>query len=415
MRPWPPLHLVGLTHRKADLDVRERFARSRAEIVALLTGEQGPRRSGVVLSTCNRFEVYWYGERDWPAWLRDTAARDGAPLQPAALIRWEGDAAARHLFRVTAGLDAQVVGETEVLGQVHQAWSLARDVGASGRELDIVFASALAAGRRVRREAALGGPPLSIASVAVGLAEREVGGFQGRSVLIIGAGEAARGIAAALDGRGARVTVVARHHERSAALALEYPVTVGTWNQLEALLGAADVAFSAAAAPEPILSVDQVGGARRRGAAPLWLIDLGVPRNVDLAVRRLPGVHLRDLDDLRTPSPAEATEGSLALDVAHRIVEEEVTACIGRLRGLSASARLADLHRLGARIAEEEVSRALAELPSLAEPEREALQRMANRVARRVLFPASRALRDLPGVEGASELPAEDRERGIAG
>jgi len=408
MHTWPPLHLVGITHRKAGLDLRERFALARAEIVTLLTGEDGPRRRGVALSTCNRFEVYWYGEHDWPAWFRETAARRGAPLSPSSMIRRDGHEAARHLFRVAAGLDAQVVGETEVLGQVRRAWALARDLGASCRELDVVFSSATGAGRRIRREATLDHRPTSIGSVAVAVAARENGGLNGRSVLLIGAGEAALGVAEALDGTGAKVTVISRHMERSAALAREYPVTIEPWEKLDGLLGASDVAFAVTAARESILPADRMSRARSASAAPLLLVDLGVPRNVEPAVRELPGIRVLDLNDLPTGVSAPGSEGVLALDVAHRIVEEEVSTCIGRLRALAAGERLAGMHRGGDRIAEQEVSRLLAECRDLPEGAQDAIRRMANRLVRRVLFPAGRALREVPTLDEVMEQP--DRE-----
>jgi glutamyl-tRNA reductase len=321
--------MIGLTHRQAHLALRERCSRSRAGIVALLTGESGPARTGVLLSTCNRFEVYWWGRLDWPEWFLESADRSGAPVPRPSVCHLEGGDAVRHLIRVTAGLDSQVVGETEILGQVRAAWSLARECHATGPELDMVFAGAIAAARRVRRETAFGRPHDSIGSVAVEFAQLACGGtLAGRRVLVIGAGEAARAVLAELEAREAHVCVVTRRLARAAPLVEAYGVPVDSWEALDSRLAWAEVAFAATSAPSVVLTEDLLG---RAGA--LTVVDLGVPRNVALAARTLPGVRVFDLDDLDGASPEE-TGVRAALTAAEGSIDAMTARLLGKIRSL---------------------------------------------------------------------------------
>jgi glutamyl-tRNA reductase len=404
MQTWPPFHVVGITHRQADLGLRERFARSRSELIALLSGENGPRRRGVVLSTCNRFEVYWWGRQDWPDWFLASASERGAALPAETLMRRDGEAAIRHLLSVASGLDSQVVGETEILGQVRRAWALAREADATGRELDMVFAGALAAGRRLRRETTLGRPPASVGAVAVAAVSAAAGGsLAGRSVTVVGAGEAARAVVASLAGRNARVVVVSRRLERSERLAAGYRVGVAPWSDLERLLAGCEVAFCATGAPRSFLSGDAIARSRPPGAPPLLLLDLGVPRNVEPPAAAQPGVRILDLDDLRANPDPDPPGTAELVEEARFILEEEAVRLLEKLRGLTAGDVLADLHRLGARLAEEEVALTLDKLGTLSEAERNTVREMADRLVRRVLYPASKSIR----ARGASAVSGE--------
>lgn len=328
-----PLHVTGINHRKADLGLRERFVRSRAGIVALLEGE-GERREGVVLSTCNRFEIYWWGSSDWLRWFHATAAEQGVDLPPAAVVGKEGANAARHLFRVAAGLESQVVGEAEILGQVRRAWELAQGLAATGRELDLVFGSALGAGRRVRQETSIGVGRASIGSVAVDFARAALGGsLSGRHVLVLGTGKAARTVLAALEGMDARVRLSSRGNERAVRLASSFDATPTPWDALDRALAEADVVFSATSAPTPVLSARELEVARD-GRATFMIIDLGVPRNVDAGARALTGIRVVNLDDLRAAVHSDGGPSLEALEAAAELVEEEVTHLIERLGAL---------------------------------------------------------------------------------
>jgi glutamyl-tRNA reductase len=399
MISWPPLSVLSVSHHKTDLGLRERFARAPAQIKQLLVET---RHQGVVLSTCNRFEVYWWGEQGWPMWFRETASRLGTPLHPAALLSRQGEDAIRHLFRVTAGLDSQVLGETEIQGQVRQAWSLAREVGATLRELDAVFSSALAAGRRIRRATRLERWAGSLGTVAVAAAQAGLGStLAGSTVVVVGAGQAAASVLAALAGSGARVLVIARALERARALALPRGAEAQPWDSLDRWLHEAAVVFTATAAPQAFLTPHRVAAARNGRRDRMLIVDLGVPRNVAAETAELDRISVLDLDDLRACESATSPELARALLAAEELLEIELGILIERLGGLATGEHLADLHRTGARLAEEEVRALLASLPHLGERERELIRRMADRLVRRVLYPASKTVRVRAAQESA--------------
>jgi glutamyl-tRNA reductase len=328
MPAWPPLHVIGITHRKADLGLRERFARSSEEIGALLTAAGDGGSTGVMLSTCNRFEVYWWGSAQWSDWF----ARQGHQVPRTALVELQGLSAIRHLFTVAAGLDSQILGETEILGQVRRAWRLAREVGATSRELDLVFAAALAAGRRVRRETSLGRHPASIGSVAVDTASQTVDGWAGRVALVIGAGEAARRVVATLVERDAEVHVLSRHAERAQTVGQALGVRAESWQSLDDWLADADAVFTATSAPRAFLTRERLEMAcARRNRPPLVLVDLGVPRNVAAEARNLAGLTILDLDDLRAHGSGALLDLAPALEAARLILERQAALLLDKL------------------------------------------------------------------------------------
>jgi glutamyl-tRNA reductase len=398
--PWNvtreiPFHVVGVSHHTVTVGVREQFALTPAELNALLGQEHAAGRTVLLLFTCNRCELYWSGSHDYESWFRDLARVRGVTLTDE-LMRLDGVEAVRHLFTVTAGLDSQILGETEILGQVRRAFDAARAAGTTTRDMDAIFSAALAAGRRIRHETLLGRHPSSVSSAAVELAASEWAGRIGdRAVVVLGAGEAAEGVLRALHLQGAsRVALVNRHPGRAAVLATAWGATPHGWEALPALLEEAALLFVATAASRPVISAGQLAAAvagRREGE--LLTMDLSVPRNVEPEARRLPRIRLLDLDDLqRLCCPAAGTPAA-ALDDAERVLDEELARLDQRLRGHREAPRLAELHRLGALVAEQEAARALAQLAELSEAERLVVKDMADRLVRRVLYPVSRSLR----------------------
>ena len=325
---WPPFNLIGITHRKADLALRERFARS-PEAAAKLLGDTG--RSGVVLSTCNRFEIYWWGSDGWSDWFLQAAGESG-PVPRTALVRHRSLAAVRHLFGVAAGLDSQVLGEHEILGQVRRAWGLAREQSATTRELDLVFASAIAAGRRVRRETVLGHQPGSIGSVAVEAVQARIGSLHHRPVVVIGAGEAARGVVSALAEAGADIRLVVRHRERATALAERYQTKLEPWEMLDGAMAEAPVIFAATSAPHAFLAAERLVVL----APGTVVVDLGVPRNVAPEARSIAGLTVLDLDDLQAGSRGRLPEIGPGIESARIILERESSRLLGKLERWSA-------------------------------------------------------------------------------
>jgi glutamyl-tRNA reductase len=221
----PALHLVGISHHTADVAVRERLALSTEEIARRLEAEAARDRSLVVLSTCNRLELYWWGDAEQEWHLRSLAAERDVALNPMLLYRRDGAEAVRHLFTVAAGLDSQVMGEVEILGQVRRAHQLAAGFGATTWELDLAFTAAVSAGRRARRDTLLGSHPSSVSAAALQHAAHCLGGsLADRNVLVLGAGEVAGGVLRALQEHGAgRVALLSRRGERCATLAAAVP------------------------------------------------------------------------------------------------------------------------------------------------------------------------------------------------
>jgi glutamyl-tRNA reductase len=395
VQPKYSFHVVGVSHHTASVQVRERFAFSRSETGAILERFRQAGRSALLLSTCNRCELYWGGPGDGQVWFEELA-RDRGASTGVQLTHHEGMAAVRHLFLVTAGLDSQILGESEILGQVRRAYDAARAAGTTTREMDLIFSAALSAGRRARRETMLGRHPASVSSAAVDLAAQRWGAIGARSVLVLGGGEAAEGVLRALHQQGAsEVTLLNRHPERARALACAWGAETGEWDELEERLEIADLVLVATASARPVVSASHLGrAAARRGSNELLVMDLAVPRNVEPSARSIQGVQLLDLDDLQRLCCPAAGVASERLDEAEAVVEDELVRLDLAFRGRSAAPRLAELHRLSVEMAEQESAWALAQLETLSDSEREVIRQMAERLVRRVLYPVSRDLRE---------------------
>ncbi|MGH7526751.1 MAG: glutamyl-tRNA reductase [Gemmatimonadales bacterium] len=396
-------HVVGVSHHTAGVEVREQFAFTPADLAAWLDREYRAGRSALLLSTCNRCELYWCGDHDFELWFREFAAARGG-LPEGTLTRFDGADAVRHLFTVAAGLDSQILGETEILGQVRRAFDFARAAGTTTRAMDSVFSAALYAGRRIRRETLLGRHPASVSSAAVDLAGSRLGGLNGGPVVVLGAGEAAEGVLRALHERGAtRVILVNRHLERAKALASAWGAQACPWESLGSMLADADLFLVATAAAFPVISAAGLAEATAaRGERELIVMDLAVPRNVEPQARAIPLVRLFDLDDLQRLCCPAAGTASAALAEAERVLQEEMARLALTLRSRAAAPQLAELHRLGAQMAAQETAWALAQLQELSDREQRVVREMANRLVRRVLYPVSRELRE-DGERGSAE------------
>jgi glutamyl-tRNA reductase len=300
--------------------------------------------------------------------------------------------AVRHLFRVSAGLDSQILGETEILGQVRRAYDAARAAGTTTREMDLIFSAALSAGRRVRQETLLGRHPASVSSAAVDLVVQRWGHALESGVIVLGAGEAAEGVLRSLHQQGiAPVTLLNRHPERARVLASAWRADVGALEEMDQRLEEADLLIVATASARPVVTAAQLSRAAvARGRRELLVIDLAVPRNVHPAARSLDCIRLFDLDDLqRLCCPAAGTI-SPGLAEAERVIEDELARVDSNLRRRAVAPKLAELHRLGSEIAKQESTWALEQLGALSDTERQIVRQMAERLVRRVLYPVSR-------------------------
>lgn len=370
-------HLTSVNHRIADLAQRELVTLDEDQTVHLLAATSAAGRVLVPLSTCNRTELYSWGASGGD----DLLTASGAPC-----VRLSGGDALRHLFAVAAGLESQVVGESEILGQVRRAWLRARNAGATDLSTNLIFSHAVSAGRRVRRETWLGTHVHSVieAGVRRALAARPAG----TRVLVVGAGEAARGALRQLaDAAVPDVTIVCRRPAVAMPLVAQHAGwSVAPWSELAAECRRAGVIIAATAARAPVLLPEALGDHS------CSILDLGLPRNVAPDVRQLGHVKVLDLDDLRAEGCAPRPDHFAG---AWRIIDEELDRLASALRARARAPRLAELHQAGARIASEEAERVLRELDGLDAGEAALVRQLAERVARRVLFPASRVIREV--------------------
>ncbi len=304
---------IGISHQTAPVEVRERFAVGRKRLPEMLARAlaSGGIEEAVLVSTCNRVELYTVGG------LLPDAGLLGMDDCPVAMIyRLSGAAAVEHLFRVSSGLESMVTGETEIFGQVKEAYALAVEIGACGRVLNRLFQRAFRAAKHARSATGITRGAVSVGSVAVTLAGRIFGDLQRRRIMILGAGETSELTARALLSRGARSIIVSnRCAERAAALAKELGGETIPFQHWPERLREVDILISSTAAPHLIVKTSAVTEAvKHRGDRPLFMIDLAVPRDIEADVRDVPGVHLYDIDSLQgiAQDTLKARKGELA-------------------------------------------------------------------------------------------------------
>jgi glutamyl-tRNA reductase len=299
---------LGVSHKTAPLDLRERLSLTEGRAVGALhelTAVEGIHEAAAI-STCNRTELYLIVSDPVEAESEALGVLTRqAEIRPTELLGHlyslrAGDAA-HHLFKVTAGLDSMIVGEAEIQGQVKRAYELALVEGATGPILNRLFRGALAAGGRVREETAVGEKGISIPSVAVELARRTLGDLGRRRVLVVGAGETAELVAKALVARGATSVFVAnRHYDRAIGLAQRFGGEAARWEQLPEQLQAADIVVSATNSPHHIVERDGLEQVMEtRSGRPLLMVDIAVPRDIEPECREVAGVSLHDIDDVQ--------------------------------------------------------------------------------------------------------------------
>ncbi len=400
---------LGVSHKTAPLDLRERLALTEgraAGVLRELTDAAGIHEAGAI-STCNRTELYLVVSD--PVEAESTGlgvlTRE-AEIRPTELLghlySLRAEEAARHLLRVTAGLDSMILGEAEIQGQVKRAYELALVEGATGPILNRLFRGALAAGGRAREETGIGEKGVSIPSVAVELARRSLGDLSERRVLVVGAGETAELVARALTARGVRTVFVAnRHYDRAIGLAQRFAGEAVRFEELPEQLAEADIVVTATNSPHHIVERDGLAQVMAGRERPLLAIDIAVPRDIEPDCREVPGVSVYDIDDVQqivernaSGRESEATRAEQIIDVEldrfeHWLAALEVVPTIGAMRERS----------------DEIVRRVLAEnegrWESLSEADRERLQAMAKAIASRLLHEPTLRMRRSAGTDEA--------------
>ena len=378
------LHLIGLSHRRAPVELRERVALSdpeAAELARRLAADDG---EAVCLSTCNRTEIYSAG-RDPAEGLALLSERSGLETDELDAVAYtlQDDDVALHLYRVAAGLDSLVPGEGQILGQVRSAF----DSGSTGPLLDRMFRGAIHAGRRVRRETAIGEVPASVAAAAAALAEQLFGDLAKCSVMLLGAGKTGELAAASLVARGARIELVAnRSPEKAREVAARYRGSPVTLAEAASRLAEADVVVSSTSARSFVLTRGDVEPSlRSRKGRPLFFIDIAVPRDIEPAVHELDGCYVYDIDDLETvvsdSTPGRAGEVARA----ETIVAAEAERFVAWRASRDAAPAIAALRAQAEDIRTQELERARGRLGRLTAAELDAVDSITARIVDKLL------------------------------
>jgi glutamyl-tRNA reductase len=407
--------VVGLNHRTASLDLLERMTVPAERLPKALHDlvARDHVTEAVLLSTCNRTEVYAVVER-YHAAVGDVRHSLAEMLEVSPddfadhLYEFHDAGAVAHLFSVAAGLDSAVLGESEILGQVRQAWEAATAEGAAGTGLHLLFRHALEVGKRVRTETGIGRSTTSVSSAAVALAAERLGGsLDGRRVLVLGAGEMGEGMVAALAGV-ADVLVANRTPARAEELAAKVGGTAVPLSSLRRVLTDADVLLTSTGATSVIVEhAEMEAVVAARGGRPLLIVDVAVPRDVDPSAADLEGVTLLDMDDLRAFADAGLADRRREAARARDLVDEEVL----RWRDLSTAREVAPLvAELRTRVEAVRAVEVEKAGRKLSDAEREALEVVTRAVVNKLLHEPTVRLKDAAGTVRGERLAESLRD-----
>ena len=383
--------LTGVNHKSAPVDVRERFAISESRIPeALQRLAQYPGIvEALIISTCNRVEFIARsadGNGDLTGFLADFFRESPANFQQY-LYEYRAKDAVRHVFRVASSLDSMVVGEPQVLGQVKEAYAMARAVGTVNSQLDALFTRAFAVAKRVRNETAVGTSAVSVASVAVDLAKKIFGTLTGRTVYLVGAGKMCELAARHLLAHGAASILVAnRTYERAVRLAEKFNGKAMLFEQLYETVDKADIVLTSTGSPHAIFRREH--GERflhKRRNKPMFFIDIAVPRDVDPAINELDGIFLYDIDDLQEVVATNLADRTEEARRAESLVEEEVERFIARLQTADVVPTIVSLQEHLETIRQAEIDRVRGRLGALSPEQEMAIETLSRGIINKVM------------------------------
>ena len=397
------LYCLGLNHNSASLSLLEQLTLGEEATRSALArlshhDEPTPISELILVSTCNRVELYAASSQgiftELEVFLSEVCGVAAKEFSQH-LYRLTDLDAARHLFKVAAGLDSLVVGEPQILGQVTRALELARAQDMAGPMLNQLFQSAVHAGKRVRTETEIGRNPSSISSLAASLAERSVQPISEAQIVVLGAGEMADLAVGALRKRGVtRLVVVNRTLERAQSIGSHWAAEATTYEHLGRLLASADILISSTGAPHFMVSAQMVANAMQaRWGRALVLIDIAVPRDIDPEAAKIPGVHLYDMDGLGDQVEESLAQRTAEVPRANAIVEDELARFAEYLRLLEMRPLIADMRQQAEMLRRSELERTLRRLPDLTEAERERIDLMTQALVKKLLEAPTQRLR----------------------
>ena len=402
-------NILGLNHKTAPVALREKLAFSEDRLVAALRALRQERGVAevVILSTCNRTEVYWAGSasgEELSQWL-ERHHEEGLDLTASVYVHQEKHAV-EHAFNVASGLDSMVLGEAQILGQLKNAYRIAQETGSTGPHLNKLFQAAFSAAKRVRSETQIGANAVSLASATVSLARRMYSDFSTHTALMIGAGEmialAARHFAAA---GVKRVVIANRTLVNAQPLAAELSGYAVDLSHLDKELAEADIVVSCTASPAPLITKAAAAAAvRTRRHRPIFMVDLAVPRDIDPAVADLEDVYLFSIDDLQQLIDENRQQRELAAGDAKVVISEEVARFLQDARAKEAGPAIRALRQQADAIRQQTLEQA-QRMVSAGKSTDEAMEFLANTLTNRLLHAPTQALRQ--AAESAETVVSE--------
>ena len=373
-------------------------------------------REVVVLSTCNRTEVYAVAERfhgahaDILEFLCETSGVSADDITPHLYSQFDDDAVV-HLFEVAAGIDSAVLGETEIVGQVRDAWDFAMKQGTSRSTLNLLFRYALESGKRARTETGISRSTASVAHAAVEMAEEILGTLSGKRVLVVGAGEMGEGVAGALSRAGTEsITVLNRTVSRAEALADKIGARVSEFESLETELFTADVVLACTGAGGVIIDHELMARVRNGVSTPLLVVDIALPRDVAASVAELPGVTLRDLDHLSDWAQRGIDKRASEVGQVREIIGEEVQRFLLDQTQRQAAPLVAQLREVVESIRTAEMERFESSLAAMTPEQRELVESISHGIINKMLHAPSVRLREAAGTPQGERLSAAVRD-----
>jgi glutamyl-tRNA reductase len=410
-----PLFTIGISHHTAPIDIREKVAIPRTEIAARageLSALPGVEEV-LILGTCNRTEIYCLsseaGKQTVTDWIHHANDIPRGHLDEH-IYTHQGEEAARHLVRVASGLDSLVLGETQILGQLKDAWQQAHDAGSLGKVLDRLFQHTFAAAKTIRTHSGISEHPVSVAYTAVVLARQIFGDLTTQTVVLVGAGEMVQLCGRYLVDHGIdRLLILNRSREKAEELAAELDAEAMTLDRLEEALPRADILISSTASPQPvILKKDVKAALRKRRHRPMFLVDIAVPRDIDPDIARLKDVYLYTIDDLQQVVDENMQQRSEAAQAAQPSVDEAVSTFMRWLYGMRAARTLRLIREQSHEFEQDLTARAVNRLQSGQDPE-QVLSQLASTLTNKILHLPSKRLREAAEEQDYEVLKAADR------